>query len=80
MADPRALLRAFASIAGAEERARIKRSLRIVKAAKRAGLSLRSVVIEDVRLEFEEPVPAAKPARDNEVEVWIKKQQQRHAH
>jgi hypothetical protein len=75
MTDTKALLRAFGAISRAEERERRRKALATIKAARKAGLPITSVVIDDIRLELGAPEPAAK-AFDNEVEEWIKK----HAH
>jgi hypothetical protein len=71
----KALMQAFATIARREERERRRKALATIRAARKAGLPIKSVVVDDVRLEFGAAEPAAKTF-DNEVEEWIKK----HAH
>jgi hypothetical protein len=72
------LLRAYAAIARREERERIAKGLRVVKAVEKAGKPITRATIEGVELQFGGQEAAVKPALDDEVETWIRRQQ--HAH
>ena len=72
------LLRAFAAAAWREQRERIAKGIAVLKTAKKAGLPIKAAVVRGVTLELGEPDAAVKPAPDDEVEAWIKKQQQQH--
>src|SRR5262249_24858837 len=53
MIDKDGLMRAFAAIAKDKERENIKKSLRVIKAAQRAGVPVKRVIIAGVELEIE---------------------------
>jgi hypothetical protein len=64
-----------------ERKPSLAAALRVVKTAQKAGLPVRRAVIGGVAVEFGQPEsgPAGK-APDYEVEAWIRKQQESHAH
>jgi hypothetical protein len=59
MTDYKALMRALTANARYKERERHRKALALIKRAQKAGLPLRSAVVEDVRLEFGTPEAAS---------------------
>ena len=71
--------RAMAALQRRERRERLAREIAVVKTIEKAGLPVRRAVIEGVAVEFGRPAPEP-AAPDDEVEAWIRKQQESHAH
>jgi hypothetical protein len=58
MCDTAELLKAYAAIAKREERERIAKELRVVKAAQKRGLSIKRAIVGGVMLELGQPEAA----------------------
>jgi len=69
MTDYNELMRAYAAIARREERERIAKGLRVVKAVEKAGKPVTRATIEGVELQFGEP-DAANKATLTPLEAW----------
>jgi hypothetical protein len=73
-----AYYRAMALIKRVEHRNRLRQEiddvLRVARAAKAAGLTIRATTIAGIPFEFGEPARAAEPKEpDDQVEAWIAK-------
>ncbi len=73
-------IRAMAALQRRERRERLAREIAVIKAMQKAGLPVRRATVAGVDLEFGSPEAAGKAAPDDEVEAWIRKQQESHAH
>jgi hypothetical protein len=71
---------AMAALQRRERRERLAREIAVIKAMQKAGLPVRRATVAGVDLEFGSPEAAGKAAPDDEVEAWIRKQQESHAH
>ena len=72
--------RAMSALQRRERRQEEARQIRVIKAMQKAGLPVKRATVAGVDLEFGQPEAAGKAAPDDEVEAWIRKQQESHAH
>jgi hypothetical protein len=77
MTDNDELLRTYSIIARREQRERIAKGLRVVKAAKKAGLPVKAATVEGVALEFGAPETNETISANPWDEIYGAPQQQR---